>query len=260
MGVLSVFKPERMAEIGVSAGTLSAALLTKSAQYSDASILYGIDYSTHAYYEEDINTAKTVYEVCPELSGRLLLHTEKTTLDSDSIFTHELDFVYIDANHCHPWAAFDCINLLPHLSANALVGFHDTVVSSSRLNAGVFAFHSIDLEKFEDAKLDVFGSGFCVYTGDSDKVLSSLLRSFSLPWEIAIDQSTLDLFVTKIGNNFGSGWKRKFADQIEYAAPFYRTYYESQLAARKAFEDRIYNSTSWKMSAPLRWIKNLVGR
>ncbi len=258
MGVLDSFKPVTMAEVGISAGTLSAALLLKSTQYAESPLLYGIDYSTHAYYDENIPIAKTVFELYPELAVHLDLHTEKTSLDADAIIKNKLDFIYIDANHSHPWASLDCANLLPHLKKGGIIGFHDTAILLSRANAGVFTFRSLELDSIEEVELDTHGSGFCFYDGEADNILSDLLRSFSLPWETSVEDATIELFIDNIGRNFGSDWRIKFADQLHYAAPFYKIYHETQKTLRKQFENSIHNSTSWKITAPLRWVKKIL--
>jgi len=260
MGVLEQYRPKVMAEIGVSVGTLSGALLYKSRQYCEAPVLYGIDLGETAYFDDRRGVGEVMRDAFPSLVEFHRLNTGKIALDSDEIIQEPIDFAYIDANHCHPWASIDMLCLLPHLADKTVVGFHDTIRGYSYAQSGLFAFQSLDAEKFEENKLDFHGSGFCILEGDREKYLDSLLLSFSLPWETGLTDEILDRIYSFVGKHFGNNWKNQFVRQLSFTSRLSDVMIDSALKRREAELNRIYNSTSWKVTAPLRLLSSLIGR
>ena len=253
MGVLDKYKPKTMVEIGVSAGILSGALLYKALQYTDEPLLYGIDAGEFCYFDKSFSIGTGLSEFNPKLASFFSLHTNKRAIDADNIVRHKIDFAYIDANHCHPWASVDLLCLLPHLSEGAIIGFHDTnyKIITTHAHAGVHTFRSLEAEKFEDTNLDYLGSGFCVYSSES-KFLDSLLDSFLLPWETEVDDAVVAK-VLEIASSLGAETET-FGRRLEYIRKFSPFLKELEEGRKKEFMHRVHGSSSWKLTAPLRWL------
>lgn len=266
MGVLERFRPETMVEVGVSAGALSGALLYKALQYTKSPLLYGIDFGQTTYFNGQRRIGEILETAFPELRPMHALHTRVTALDADRLIQRPLDFAYIDANHCHPWASIDCLCLLPHIKPGAVLGFHDTAISHTQARSGVYAYHSLELEKFESAGEDSFGSGFCVYDGDCERVLESLLNSFSLPWDydtedapaVPVPEAFIERLLELAGRHFGSLWRNRLEARMRFA----RRLSPACMALERARLDKhlrdIHSSASWRVTAPLRWLGKAV--
>jgi hypothetical protein len=260
MGVLEGYRPVRMAEVGVSAGSLSAALLYKARQYSMEARLVGIDLGETCSFEGPRKIGGVIQDAFPELLPAYDLHTGKTSLDAEAILPSPLDFAYIDANHEHPWAAIDCLCLLPHLADTAIIGFHDTAVAANRHCSGLFTYRSFLTEKFDDEQWDAQGSGFCLYKNtDTELVLNSLLRAFAFPWDTQVDPTILRKVVEKSSTHYGTGFASKLAEVFA----FWTENLGVILALRQKQNEQLMaqytTSTSWRVTRPLRWISSAAG-
>lgn len=268
MGVLGQFKPESMAEVGVSSGTLSGALLFKSSQYCGSPSLCAIDFGERVYYDENHGVGDACKEGVPELGQYYKLNTGVTALDIDELTARKFGFVYIDANHSHPWAAIDCLCLLPHLKDDAIIGFHDTAQGHSRARSGVYTYSVLNLDKIDNNELDHFGSGFCRYDGDQDKMLESLLDAFSLPWQvlrdngdvIEIDAALNDRLLAFIEKHFGAAWEERFARCFERAIRLSSVVSASEASRENRLLMDMRASIGWKATAPFRWVRRLAGK
>lgn len=258
LGVLDKYKPNNMVEVGVSAGILSGALIYKALQYTKSPLLYGIDAGEYCYFDDSFSIGAGLYDSNLDLSPYFSLHTRKKAVDADDIVKCKLDFAYIDANHCHPWASIDLLCLLPHLAEGAIIGFHDTnhEIITTYAHAGVHTFRSLEAEKFEDSRLDHLGSGFCVYSSDGH-FLNSLLDSFLLPWETDVDDDVVGK-VLEIASSLGAEIDT-FGRRIEYIRNYSPFLMELEEGRKNEFMGRIYGSSSWRLTAPLRWLSSLLG-
>ncbi len=260
MGLLDKIRPTAMAEVGVSAGTLSACLLYKATRLNPDVRLFGIDFGDHLYYDDSIPIAAAIMESFPDLLDNFSLHTGKTALDADEVIDQPLDFVYVDANHLHPWASIDCLCLVPHLRPDAVIGFHDTALHPCRAMAGVLTSTSLELESLQETEMDYHGTTVCRYDGDTEKLLTNLLASFGLPWATALDDRTVGGIEAMVERHFGSQWRNRFARTLAYARRMSPLFYQVEDSIRIHELDLLRNSTSWRVTAPLRRLGGLFAR
>ncbi|MDD3312784.1 class I SAM-dependent methyltransferase [Pseudodesulfovibrio sp.] len=254
MGVLETFRPVVMAEIGVSAGILSGALLHKASQYAESPKLYGVDLGRTCYYDEDRPIGVGLREARPELSPLFDLRLGKTAADLDGIVEGKLDFAYIDANHCHPWASIDMLCLLPHMRDGGIIGLHDTNPAriDSHANAAVYTFHSLNAEKFSDVEYDVLGSGFCVYRPDA-AFLQSLLDSFLIPWETDVPDAVLEAVIRTVDRLGGDAGR--FGELVRFVRGNSPFLLDLEDRSKERVIARYENSTSWRATS---WLRGLV--
>lgn len=177
MGVVGAVRPQRMLEIGVSAGVTSGAMLTAA---PDA-VLDAVDISETVYYNPEKPVGAVVAEAFPECASRYNVVTKATSVDVAGLDAR-YDVAFIDGEHAHPWASFDLLCVLPFLRQEAVVILHDIHYFCTHSQGGFCLYESLDLPKH---KLDNIG---CVVIdqripGVLDRLLDSLYRAFRINWQ-----------------------------------------------------------------------------
>lgn len=87
--------------------------------------LYSVDYSKAYYLSPEKNTGYLVDEY-EHLKNKWELHTGGLALDFIDNIGKEIDFCLIDTMHVNPGEILDYLIILPYLSDNATIVFHDT--------------------------------------------------------------------------------------------------------------------------------------
>ncbi|MDR2728102.1 MAG: class I SAM-dependent methyltransferase, partial [Chitinispirillales bacterium] len=119
--------PCKVLELGVSAGGSSIIMLNAIKDFSEAK-LYSIDLCENFYKGKNRKTGYFV-DNYPQLKSRWELFTGGLALnfmDKHGISGGRIDFCLLDTAHTNPGEIFDFLMVLPFLSDNAIVVFHDT--------------------------------------------------------------------------------------------------------------------------------------
>jgi hypothetical protein len=117
-------EPERVLEIGVAAGTSSAALLYALDQLPGVErVLYSVDVRATCYFDSKYRTGAAVPEMYPSPWSRWILNVDA---DARRICqTAAWDLIFIDGNHGHPWPLLDVLHLAPWARPETWIALHD---------------------------------------------------------------------------------------------------------------------------------------
>jgi predicted O-methyltransferase YrrM len=126
-------RPKKLLEIGVSAGGSSIVMLN-AIKDIQSSKLYSIDYVDY-YYRTFEKYHKTGYFVdnYHGLKDKWKLYTGGLSLKFIQEIGSEIDFCLIDTMHVNPGEILDVLMVLPYLSENCVIVFHDV---NSHTNKG----------------------------------------------------------------------------------------------------------------------------
>jgi predicted O-methyltransferase YrrM len=128
-------KPKKLLEIGVSAGGSSIVMLN-AIKDIHISKLYSIDYLDYWYrtFERYHKNHKTGYFVdnYPDLKEKWKLYTGGLSLKFIHEIGNEIDFCLIDTLHVNPGEILDFLMVLPYLSENCIVVFHDVNLRTNK--------------------------------------------------------------------------------------------------------------------------------
>lgn len=226
-GLVHAIKPKFSVEIGVASGWSSSVLLnTLAGVYSEAgdnaevTWLTGVDLSPDLYTDKTIATGAAVNEVVPDLSRYYSLKT--------GIFSYQampevgdVDFAFIDAHHCHPWAALDLIAVLPYLRADAWVAFHDLNLCSferhnHRNRAPYYMFYLWPGRRIHSTQIPTM-IGAIQIEGSPAQYLDTVFEILCTPWEIALPQDHIDKWISYVETHFGETAAARFAKVCEIA-------------------------------------------
>lgn len=117
-------KPKKLLEIGVSRGGSSIVILNAIQEIENAH-LYSLDYNDRWYKNPDYATGDFV-EHYPHLKKNWTLLMGGLALNFIERVKPGIDFCLIDTVHFNPGEILDFLMVLPFLSEDALVVFHDT--------------------------------------------------------------------------------------------------------------------------------------
>ncbi|WP_404926442.1 class I SAM-dependent methyltransferase [Mesorhizobium sp. ORM16] len=130
LGLLSVYKPRKILEVGVSSGASSALLL----QASDANArVHSIDISSQYYLdvwnnvpkEKQRDTGFLVGQHFPELLPKWRIYTNGMVSSHIEQIGAGIDFVLLDAAHGLPGELLDFLTILPFVTEDGLFVLHD---------------------------------------------------------------------------------------------------------------------------------------
>lgn len=136
-------------EVGTASGystAVLAAVLDLAARHSviDRYRVDTFDVSPSFYADRAHATGAAARELVPELLDRISFHTGKTAADVPDVFERDsLSFVFIDANHKHPWPTLDLLLVLPCLKTGAVVVLDDVNLPIARPEFPAWGAHHL---------------------------------------------------------------------------------------------------------------------
>ncbi len=125
--MIQALAPQRMLELGVAAGTSSAAILYGLDQLPNPETrrLRSADIRPTCYFDPERATGEAVSSMYPNARASWELWTEH---NARRLAAHSADFdlAFIDGNHGNPWAVLDLLHLASALKPRSWVILHDT--------------------------------------------------------------------------------------------------------------------------------------
>ena len=124
---LQEYKPQKVIELGVSAGGSSSLILQTISKWNGH--LYSIDVQEKYYRNPQKDTGFVVKEKYPELQKYWTLYIDENTSQFMDKIGDNIDLAFIDTAHVNPGEILDFLMVLPYLKENAIILFHDTTLS-----------------------------------------------------------------------------------------------------------------------------------
>lgn len=196
--------PQKLLEIGVSAGS-SAVLLLNAIREDSNARLFSIDYSNEWYKSSDKKTGFLVdnYE---ELKQAWVLYTGGLSIQFVEKIGKGIDFCLIDTLHIIPGGILDFLMIFPYLKNDAIIIFHDINLHTYKFPArqwhipNSLLMSSIKGKKYIQGNFSKTDSNNGIQTNfpniggiklsaDSYQGIYELLNLFPLKWEYLPDQN-----------------------------------------------------------------------
>ena len=154
--IIQTFNPKNIVEVGVASGWSSSIILMAVNDLMKANSesnykFRGIDIDTHCYYDRNLEVGYTIDEVLPADAYKGQILRDNSVFAIQNNYQHdEIDLIFIDANHKHPYPAIDMLVALPYLKENAVVVLHDTnlplINSDFPSNGAKYLFDAIETQ------------------------------------------------------------------------------------------------------------------
>jgi len=201
-GLLCLFQPKRVLEVGVSAGTGSA-VIYNAIRDLDGSELLSVDVSPNYYRKKEMPTGYLAESFIGADNPRWhrAFGQDFSALEDlpDSYSGGAIDFLVIDTVHIHPVETLNFLTILPHLSENAMVVIHDVALFQNDMDKKKcdfmrsFACHMLlsnivgekmQIKKYAEADKPPYycNIGAIQINSDTRKYVSNLFYSLQFPW------------------------------------------------------------------------------
>ena len=185
--VLERLAPQNIAEIGVASGITSAIICMEMKRLGLQSTFYALDYS-ETFFGDKSKKVGYIMESIEKGDTDYKLLLKKTTLDLyDMAPSLALDFVFIDANHQHPWPTLDTIAVLPHMrtGAKSVIVHHDLrLFANSALGIGPKVLMDQFPESDKESGTREGNIGSILVTQPPAAYESHLADALLLPWNV----------------------------------------------------------------------------
>jgi len=195
-GIIRKAKPKNIVEIGISAGGSTCVILNAIGDI-DGAKLYSFDYCEYWYRGGDKSGIKTgflVERIVPEQMGKWELHTGGVPCKHFGFLPKDgIDVAFIDTAHYNPGEFFNILEILPYMSKNGMVVFHDTAYHIINA-AGITNCVVINALKGKRIHLETEYTtglpniGAVVLDEITPDTVWSLFTNISLPWAYKISQ------------------------------------------------------------------------
>jgi len=197
-GLVRQLRPRRILELGVAEGMGSVVLLNAIGDRPDAK-LYSVDVLKNIWNAPDLEVGFVCEKMYPESNSQWLLLTGKDFSEHSDIFVEPFDFCVIDTAHIHPVESLNFLTVLPFLTNDAVVVFHDLALFTLKKEyitgfpnspfANILCFNSIvgDKLKPNDEAYLAYNYGFASLgavqvCADTMKYIQNVFDMLYFPW------------------------------------------------------------------------------
>jgi len=200
--LINKYKPKKVVEIGVAEGGTTAVIMKTLESVSPDAVMYSSDLNEKLYYDKSQDTGYLLNEVRDELGNidrhRFFLGKYLPEVIDD--IGDQIDFVILDTVHTIPGEFLDFLAILPYLSENAVVVFHDITLGvmkpgyKNNICTGVL-FSSIIAEKiwnYEEDVTDIIGA--VIINADTRKHIDNVFGALFLPWNYMPDEDEMRIY------------------------------------------------------------------
>jgi len=200
-------------EIGIASGVSSAIIVgalnqNKKNNNIDSSILYSYDLMEYCYWNRNLKVGYAAEVMLRNLENYdWKVETGTTCLDLKRFHTeNSIDFIFIDANHRHPWPALDVIASLPYIRNNGIICLHDINLPKKNPKFVMYGAQKVfdcieDCEKFttDDA---IPNCGSFVLNNNKDYIEKQMYKIIDeIDWQIKVEDEVLKSFGIVQNNN-----------------------------------------------------------
>lgn len=251
-GVIKENKPEKIVEIGVSAGGTTALIINCLDKLDIDAQMYSVDFEKKWYRNERFETGFVAKQIMEDRGGRFLLgHSIPFYLDQ---IGGNIDLLILDTTHVLPGELLDFIVCLPYLKDGCIVVVHDIVENHLTCKDGEIATKVLfDIVKTDDkyfmkeenANVAEFANiaAFKV-SKETRKGIRDYISALTISWGYLLDEKEKQKYEEVIWNSYGKEYRKLF-NKIECLQR--NTYLQKQISDH--FGKKIeYLKLQWKNS------------
>ncbi|MEY8338952.1 class I SAM-dependent methyltransferase [Lachnospiraceae bacterium 62-35] len=261
-GLIQYYCPERVLELGVSAGGGTTVLLNALKENENAE-LYSIDSASQFYRNPDLPVGYCAMEKYADLMNKkwhLLGGYDPAEIMEK--LDEKFDFCVIDTYHHHPVEVLNFISILPWLNDGAIVIMHDTTVFEWRLKetflqmlAPRLLLSAVCAEKYipdlPSGNMTTSNIAAWQVSADTRKYCQGLFDILYVPWETPILKGTCQSINELVKKHYPSKMSEYYADAVRVNASMISVrqfgVFDCEEAYKTLREDTIFYGAGFQM-------------
>lgn len=187
-------RPRIAAEIGVASGVSTVFLSTLLSDRLRASRLFAFDHLDRVYDQPERRLGAFIWDVFGSLPENLTLApgVGSTDLRHWERRPEIFDFVFLDANHAHPWPCIDLLSNVDLITPGAWVALHDirlpVLQPDMRQYGPLYLFHAWPGEKCAPSVPDANTGAIRFFENPADTI-AALIECCRMPWQMQLPES-----------------------------------------------------------------------
>jgi len=235
--LIEIYKPKTFLEIGTASG-LSGGIIAKYLDKNKGKQFITVDLSHNFYADITKSTGYLLKEIYKGDKINCRIELGYMSKDLKNLKIKNIDMVFIDANHQHPWPTLDTMLVYPMLNKNAIIIHHDYnlfKVQGYRHGVGPkFLANSISpkLHFPNDERNNIYSFSTKGWTLEQSN--EELSDSLELPWTNI--ENITELMFSEISEKIGSYWGSKTKSLLDRIYKRENLYRKTLLSRRKKRE------------------------
>lgn len=225
-GLIKEYRPEKIVEVGVSAGGTTAVILNCISMLSLDTEVYSVD-ALEYYYRDSSKKSGYLAEECKLFLGREVCHVMYRGGVLPQFLEDiggNIDFLVLDTVHMMPGEMLDFLAVLPWLKDGAVVVLHDIFLNHyapEEINsyATRVLLSSVTGEKIigrgNDGFGDYIGLGVFRITSDTRKYIEDLFCAMMLTWQYMPDLEQIEVYRGWFSRIYANDLLEEFNTAIE---------------------------------------------
>lgn len=203
-GLIKQRKPEKIVEIGVSAGGTTAVILNCIEMLDIRARLYSVDLMMDYDLDRNIKIGYQAEEAKTILDLKLdhTLYTGKYSVECLESIGKEIDFLILDTRHVLPGEILDFLACYPYLKKDAIVILHDIVLNYASNNTCAYAtkllLDTVVADKYNNLSIqnisDLSNIAAFRITDDTDKYIGDVFSALTITWDFMLSDRELFLY------------------------------------------------------------------
>ena len=181
----SILAPPRVVELGTLTGFSAALLAAVLARRCgpDSAGVDTIDARTECLIDETKPTGFEIPELIPDLTTLVRVHAPHDSSHVRQLARRdELELIFIDANHCHPYPLLDLLRAAPFVRGGGWVILHDIQLGSAGSDSPFGAEWLF--QRYPGPKISGGNIGAVQLPADTSTLIPFALRLIAVPFEV----------------------------------------------------------------------------
>lgn len=248
-GLIEEYRPNKIVEVGVSAGGTTAVILKCISMLKLKPEFYSLDLST-LFYRDQRKQTGYLAEECKKILGSEVKHslyTGKYAVEYLEEIGADIDFLILDTVHSMPGELLDFLAFYPYLKQSAIVVVHDIALNLFHNQPDAFAtkvlLDTVAARKFYGMDGDsLLNIGAFMINSDTGRYIDNIFSALTLTWKSFPKKEELTLYREFYQKHYNNGNLELFDAAVRMN---YRSWEERLKEEKRKKKEELMRAYKW---------------